>query len=154
MVRTSVRRRFLWVGFAASMLAIPTATEPSTNASTATLELKNLTPPPGSIVDRTVVIVAELEYTIADFRDNTFEINVQFDTTSPHTTRSAPGPLRRESRVKKSSGTITLKQPLREVWDETAIARPFKVWFYLTRKQGGGRSVSVATVGPIEYKEQ
>jgi len=129
--------------------------KPDDPRAEATLELKDIAPPPGSIVNQTMVIAATLEYSINEFKSRGFFATVMFETRSPNTTMGAPGsPFPEERLIRKASGTVTVRQPLGPIWRDSNLARPFKVWFYLHQRQPGGQSVVIAEIGPIEYKVQ
>ena len=135
-----------------SAQAMHAQTEHDALRSQATLELRALSPAPGSVVSKKTTIGAELNYTIGDFTPNSFFIIVMFETNTPDKTTSANGTFRApEWRLKRASGTVTVRQKLAWVWDIQELARPLRVWFYVNQHQTGGRSVNIAKYGPIEY---
>ena len=150
---TKTLRVTCYLALVASTGVIQAASKPDDPRAEATLELKDLEPPAGSIVNQDMVIAATLEYSIDRFKPRGFFVTVMFESRSPNTTMGAPGsPFPEERLLREASGTVTVRQPLRPIWRDPNLARPFKAWFYLHQKQPGGRSVVVAEIGPIEYR--
>jgi hypothetical protein len=124
-------------------------------ASEATIELLRVTPTPGSRVSRDTVIVAELSYRVDDFEAGRFFVMVQAATIEPEVTTMGKGTNIQQPILREAHGTVTLSYPLRHLWDEPTVAKPFEVWFCLNQRIGSlGASVTATKIGPFRYVQE
>lgn len=141
----------LWVSFAvgcATHRSVVTSMRPLTD----TLDVLGVVPAKGEPVSRDSVIVAQLGYSVTNFRDGQFFVMPQLATRHSAATRSGRTPAEGFPVLKNAAGTLSFSLPLADVWDDPDIRRPFRIWFYLNESAGPQQSRVVAKTGPIEYK--
>ena len=115
------------------------------------LRLESITPSDGALIGPYTVLRASLSYAIADFEPDTFRIITQFDTDTLEEGMTS-GDHAGDCKLVKPSGRCEVRFPVLAVWNEPEISRPFKVWFYLTRRNERRTSTVVAFAGPVRYR--
>jgi hypothetical protein len=114
------------------------------------IRLRSIAPAPGQTVVRETLLRANLDYSVAGFESGEFRIITQFDTDTKEE-GATEGDDVGDCVIVKPSGRCEILFPMRSVWDEKAITRPFRVWFYLVRKMDERRWEVVAWTGPTLY---
>ena len=124
--------------------------------ATATLELLGVTPPSGTELSQDSVVIADLTYSITSvtgFRRGDFFILAQVETTDPTTTTDGSFPSDAYPVLEAPTGRLTFSFPVRYVWNEPTVKRPFRIWFYLNQYIGPNRrSRVIGRAGPVEYE--
>ena len=121
--------------------------------ATATLTLLSVAPQEGEELSKGSKVVAQLAYTITGFKRGAFFIMAQVETDNPKMTTDGSFPSKGYPVLKTEAGEQKLTFPIRHVWDEPSVTRPFRIRFYLAQEMGGSprqRRV-LAKAGPVEY---
>ena len=121
-------------------------------AATATLELIGITPPSGGQLSKKSTVVADLAYSITGFRSGGFFVMAQVETTDPGMTTDGSAPSHGYPVLSEPTGTLKVSFPIRHVWDEPRVKRPFRIWFYLNQHTAPRQSRMIAKAGPLEYE--
>jgi len=120
--------------------------------SEGSIELISLTPEAGSTVDRQSTIVAQLRFTIDNFKDKKdryrISINFQDRNTRAATFSKGPGGM---ITLDQASGTVTLEYPLDRIWDDPKLRKPLRVYFYLHERTGKNETVVLDMTDAIEF---
>ena len=114
--------------------------------SPATLRLLSVRPVSGSRVSRDSVIVADLSYTVERFETGRFIVMALAEQAKGTSTMGRGADIEHPV-LRAATGRVTLSYPLRHIWDDPEVIRPFRITFNLD--QEGFR---VATVGPVIYQ--
>jgi hypothetical protein len=103
-------------------------------------------------VDENSVVIADLIYAIADFKDGSYSILVQFETNDPLKTNAGDSP-KQYYELNSASGQYQIEFPLKYVWNRPDIKRPLHMWFFLTRliPQSNQANI-VAAAGPVMFQ--
>jgi len=120
------------------------------SASTDTgLQLISISPPVGSLVTRSTVLVADLAYAVTDFTADQFTILAQFDSPVEH--RTTEGSFKSHPYLQSASGSYRLCFPLTDIWDRD-VKRPLSVRFVLNRVDESHRNHAVARTEKLSYR--
>jgi hypothetical protein len=131
----------------------PVQPPPSVPTGATSLTIVTAAPASGAAVDRSSVVVAELEYNVSDFaRRSDFRIIAQFETADPRSTTDGGLPFSAYPELVRPTGRLTLSFPLKHVWDQKEIRRPFQMWFILIRRTRPGHSRGITRAGPLTFE--
>lgn len=97
------------------------------------LVLVRISPEAGSRVTRDSVITAVLRYSVRGFRRDAYAVVTQVATVDAMGATNASHAPTANPVLQLPSGTLTLRFPLATAWDDSGVARPFRLWFALTR---------------------
>jgi hypothetical protein len=114
------------------------------------LELHDVAPQPGTELSEGSTVVAHLQYRIKGFTPGDFALIPQVETNEASTTSGGWKPSD-DVALDAAQGQATVSFPIQRVWNDAMVKRPFRIWFYLTRRAGPDRSIVVGRAGPIEY---
>jgi hypothetical protein len=141
------------------LLAACAALEPTEQFDTgsATVVISRLSPQPGTVVTVDTVIEATLRYEIRNYVDkrDLYYIFAQFIATDPKRTMATIGVKQTADtlvNITSLSGTVALKIPLKDVWDQPSLKRPMTLYFFLNERTAPNKSVVIGAVGPIEFQ--
>ncbi len=112
--------------------------------------LLNVDPPEGGELRKDMVVVADVQFQIADFRPDTYFILVMFPTAgfggvSPGDTADTP-------MLQHSSGKVRLCVPLQEVYDHPRVLWPLSMSFQLLKKTDTRSSLGIASTPKMKFK--
>ena len=121
---------------------------PSTPLTTS-LSLETISPVAGTMVSYSLVLDATLKYSLADEQQSSqgFEVFAQYQSTVPGMTFGGSTVVTLPNR----SGKVTVSAPLSMVWNDTQLAHPITVFFYLAKKDSNGSSKVIAKSSPVVY---
>jgi hypothetical protein len=117
--------------------------------ATSGLDVLTITPPQGSKVRRSTVLMADLAYTVKDFEPGKYIVLAQFDTNSK--SKTTDGHFDGYPILKYANGIFRMCFPLSNVWDLPDLQRPLSVRFLLNKTDDARRSHSVAHTDPISF---
>lgn len=138
--------------------------EPRTGGKpTATVIVRKITPPPGTELTPETELVAEVDYTITNFRPDTFYLTMQFESivpnrtfTSAGVTMSRPGeppPLPpRPKMLSTARGTATVRQEMENVLRNKSLKRPIRMRVFVHEQTSLSTSDVVETSDWIEFR--
>lgn len=115
------------------------------------LQLISISPPTGSDVQRSTVLVADLAYTVKDFAAGRFIILAQFDLKAER--RTTDGAIKSHPYLESASGSYRLCFPLTDIWDRD-VKRPLSVRFVLDRVDASHRHHPVAKTEKLSYQTE
>ncbi len=95
---------------------------------------------------------ATLAYAIPEGFPGEYTVFAQFATTTPNATSDGDYPGSGRSVPSGGSGTVSLDFPLKHVIGHREIARPLRMWIYLSIRTGPGRDAVIAMAGPYEFE--
>lgn len=111
-------------------------------------------PAPGSEITPDTKIVADLEYTIEQFRVGGFQAGATAMSVRPlmgFTLKPSEGA--EAVRLRAATGRITVAFDPRALWDRQDLRRPFEVFFAIEQFFGTmGETVTAAATPPVEFK--
>ena len=116
------------------------------------LRLESITPTDGALVGPFTVLRASLRYAVADFEPGAFRIITQLDTDTPEEGATAGDHDADDCKLVKPSGRCEVRFPLIAVWNDPDFQRPFKVWFYLIKRNERRSWTVVASAGPARFR--
>ena len=131
--------------------AIPASESGGPEDATATLELVGLAPPSGGQLTRKGTVIADLAYRVTGFRRGDFFIMAQVETSDPSMTTDGSFPSDGYPVLSEPMGRLKFSFPIRHVWDEPRVKRPFRIWFYLNQHTAPRQSRVIGRAGPVEY---
>jgi serine/threonine protein kinase len=119
--------------------------------STGSLELRRISPPPGSTVSRNTVVVADLEFTVDDFEKDRFRIQPHL-LTGPATSQIISGDLVEGPILPEARGNLTVRVPLNVLFDNNTVNGPFQIQFALMQTCGTmGFCAQIARTEALRY---
>jgi len=118
------------------------------------VELLGVIPLSGERVSRDSVISADLAYSVTGFRRGDFFILWQAETLDPTRTTNGTFPHDQLPVLQESMGTLRFSFPIRHIWDESSVKRPFRIWFSVNRNTGPTTSRVIAQTSIVEYDAQ
>ena len=147
-------------GASAAVPAITTATEECREAgehaadgeeaaADSGIELSSISPPTGTRVARSTLLVADLDFAVKEFQSGQYRISAEFETLTGET--RARGRLEAPQVLKSARGSIRLCVPLADVWDTPDMRQPLAVRFTLDRIEDAHRNHPVASTGKLIY---
>jgi hypothetical protein len=113
------------------------------------IQLTSISPPSGTRVARSTLLVADLDYAVNDFQSGQYRIAARFDTLTSD--RNAGGSVPSIPVLKSPSGSLRLCVPFADVWDMPDLRHPFAVRFTLIRIDDARRNHSVASTNKLTY---
>jgi len=116
-------------------IAGPAAREPG-------IVLTSITPADSSYVTANHMVVAELEYSIARFEPDMYQLNAQFESTDSHHTTG--GWFQEFPELQYAHGAIRFCYPLRGIWSRPQVRFPLGMVFNLTRRMEDGSTQVIA----------
>jgi hypothetical protein len=122
--------------------------EPKSKAS---IELVSLTPDAGSSVGPKSIIIAQLKFSISNFKKSKdrYHISINFQSKSRASTFSkGPGG---SIVLQEASGLVTITYPLERVWDDPKLRKPVVVYFYLHEQTGRRETVVLDSTDPVQF---
>jgi quercetin dioxygenase-like cupin family protein len=129
----------------------------------ATVSVRRVTPPAGTIVSEETEIEVEVDYAIEAFRPDTFHLSLQFATPTDGktfggrvaVTSSRPGEIPPPPVIPsltEPQASATLTQDLGDVWGHDLLARPVRVRVFVHEKTSDTTSRVVGESEWIEYR--
>ena len=109
------------------------------------LHLSSIMPAPGAPVNEKTLLLADLDYAVADFEPGHFKIMAQFETITDGMTTD--GSFRDYPFPRSAAGKLHFCFPLSDVWNLPTIKRPLTVRFMLNRVYDSGMSEPIAKTG-------
>ncbi len=133
-------------------LGCSTATETTANSGAGTGEIRviSLTPTEGTAISESTVLRARLHYTLPS-APGKYYIMAQFATTVPGMTFDGSFPSSSYPTPTEPSGEVIFEFPMHYVIEESRLARPIEVWFFLNLRTAPGRGKPVAKAGPFRF---
>jgi len=158
-MRTQIIRSVVMAGAIISSASCGSESGPATSPSgtnavvtaTANLALVSVEPPSNSQVSEDSAVVAVLTYSVTEFTRDQFFVMAQVETTDPNRTTDGSFPSTGYPVLQTSTGTLTFTFPIRHVWREPTVNRPFRIWFYVNYRTGPDTSRVIGRAGPVEY---
>ena len=129
--------------------------------ATGTLQVRNIRPAPGSALRDDATIEATVDYTIENFRPDTFHLSIQFESTIPNQTfgarqsvvaRSPVAPLPSMKMLATPTGTASVSASFAAAARSESLKRPVRVKVYLHEATGDLSSRVVAMTDWISYR--
>ncbi len=115
------------------------------------LEVLELTPAAGALVDANTIINAKLAYSIPPGYPGEYRVIVQFANATNSMSTDGTFPASNYSVLEGERGTVEIKFPLRHVIGRADVATPLKMRFLLNITTAPRRAQSIADVGPFFY---
>jgi hypothetical protein len=116
------------------------------------LHLFSITPNPGSSVGEESALVATLDYSVQSFKPGRFQIIAQFNTTTRGITSG--GGFDSSHFIPSAAGRMRFCVPLRAVWGDQSIARPFRVRFLLNKIYQDGLEEPLDTTRVLTFPSE
>ncbi|HYC59325.1 MAG TPA: cupin domain-containing protein [Thermoanaerobaculia bacterium] len=138
--------------------------EPRGPKPTANIVVRNITPPPGTELTSETELVAQVDYSIANFRPDTFYLTMQFESIVPNQTFNASGaiimarpdepppPPPRPKMLSSARGTTTVRQSMEGVLRHKSLKRPIRMRVYMHEQTSEASSNVVETGDWIEFR--
>jgi len=121
---------------------------PGPAASKPSLKLTAVSPADNSFVSRDSTVVAEIEYSIANFEPGMYQVLAQFETTDSGVTSG--GGVQEQPEVQFARGALRFCYPLRAIWSMPTIRFPLALKFNLTKRNEDG-STRVVAQSPVTH---
>jgi hypothetical protein len=118
-----------------------------------TLTLASISPIANTPITAKTVLVADLEYSVEDFKAGEYFVVAQVDTTKEHATTDGRFPNSSYPVLTEPHGNLRFSFPVAYVWDLPNVKHPLVVHFYLNKKVDSKHSRIVAKAGPIAFAE-
>jgi hypothetical protein len=135
---------------------------PDGEKASATVVLRNITPPAGAELTGETELVANVDYNISNFRPETFYLTLQFESTVPNQTFTSSGPvISRDGQppvppqpkmLASAIGTTTITQPMDVILRSTQLKRPIRVRVSVHEEKNDSSSTVVGKSDWIEYR--
>lgn len=135
---------------------------PGGEKASATVIVHNITPPAGAELTAATELVAKVEYTISNFRPETFYLTMQFESAVPKQTFSSPGAVTsrdgqppvppRPKMLTSAAGTTVIEQPMEPVFRNPQLKRPIRVRVYVHEQLNDASSTVAGSSDWIEYR--
>ena len=113
------------------------------------IQILNVTPPEGSRLHKSSVLVVNLTYDVKDFDSGQYIVLAQFDTNTNG--RSMDGKFNSYPHMKYARGSYRLCFPLENVWNEPDVKRPFSVQFRLNKIDDEHHNHTVARTDRLSF---
>src|ERR1700744_6182288 len=109
-------------------------TERASSASPSnTVRVVDVKPPAGSSVHKWTELVADIDYDVEDFSSGNYILVAQFDTTQEGHSTDGSFSFDKYPQLTYASGSFRLCFPLKDVWEQLRVKRPFSVRFFLSK---------------------
>jgi hypothetical protein len=118
---------------------------PTTNK----IQVLTVTPPVGSSVQKSTVLVTDLVYDVKDFDSGKYTVIAQFDTNTSG--RSTDGTFNSYPVLKYASGSYRLCFPLTDVWSAPDVKKPLSVRFMLNKIDDAHHSHPIAITDRLSF---
>jgi hypothetical protein len=121
--------------------------------SPATIRIRSVTPPVGSVITSQTIIVAELEYSVERFEPKRFKLAATAAETRPGYTWSLAATDGEESQVlAEAAGTRTVRFSAKLLWEKPDLKQPFEIRFTVNQLVGTwGVSVEAARTDAVMF---
>lgn len=115
------------------------------------LEVVELAPAAGALVDAATIIKAKLAYSIPPGYPGEYRVIAQFAMTTGNMSTDGSFPMSSYPVLRGERGAVEIEFPLSHVIGRAEVAKPLKMRFLLNITTAPGRARSVAYVGPFSY---
>ncbi|HEX7708289.1 MAG TPA: cupin domain-containing protein [Thermoanaerobaculia bacterium] len=132
---------------------------PSRSAATGTLKLRSIEPAAGQVLTRSTEIVADVDYSIRGFREDSHYFTIAFESTIQGKSFGSEAPVigfspsvPAVSTLKKAAGRATVRAELHWVWGNAELKRPIRLRVFLHEKTSERTSRVIAWSDWIDYR--
>jgi hypothetical protein len=144
---------FMLITVALLFISCNDSTTDSTNETESTIEIRDLSPEPGSVVSSQDTIKAVLKYSIAEdiHSDFGFSISIKFVSTTAGRTFSINSNA--VIKLTERDGEVPLQYPLELIWNHSDLKHPISCYFYLHKQTSDTSSTVITKTEEISYME-
>lgn len=127
--------------------------DPALPGAVARVELVKIEPAAGAILTQDTVLVADIRYSIENFQpDVHYYVSPQFASSEGQGHTFRVGNILQSTRITAPAGRLTLRHPVAPELRSSQLARPIKLWFYVTERTGEQRSRVIGMTEPVTYQ--
>jgi len=112
------------------------------------VKVANVSPPAGTTVHKWNTLAVDLEYDVKDFDSGVYILVAQFDTTKEGRSTDGSFSFSKYPHLTYASGSFRLCFPLKDVWNDSNVKRPFSVRFFLSKMDNPHHFHPVAKTEP------
>ena len=116
------------------------------------INVRSVSPPSGSQLSKDSVIVVDLSYRVERFEPGRFVVKALAANTKGVFIAGVGGDAE-PAVLRQPTGTMTMSYPMRYIWADPEVRKPFEIIFAVSRSgDGDGAGRPIATAGPFRYK--
>jgi hypothetical protein len=127
--------------------------DPSQPPATASVELISISPAAGSTLDERSELVAEIQYSIANFKPSTdyYLAPLFAENGGAGKTFNKLDRIDQSTHLTSPSGIATIRYGVARELRSDKLARPVLVFFFLMERTGAHATRVIGSVGPFQY---
>jgi|ERR1051325_5657887 hypothetical protein len=140
---------------AAILLALLAASGCASSGPPAVAEVRlvSLSPPAGSELSKDTILVADVEYTIRNFKPGVhYYVAPLFASTKSGTTFNMLGNMAAAPALAQPTGTVTVRYPISGELESRDLKRPVTVWFYVLEETGAGKARVIGQTEELAFR--
>jgi hypothetical protein len=123
----------------------------SSPAESNNVKVAGVSPPAGTTVHKWNTLTVDLDYDVKDFDSASYILVAEFDTTKEGRSTDGSFTFSKYPHLIYARGSFRLCFPLKDVWTDPNVKRPFSVRFFLSQMDNPHHFHPVAKTEPLIF---